>query len=391
MKLYFPSLDADKQTAINLFLGVTTDRAITQPPVRRGYQRWFDPKHLGPPYSLPLPNPDEFDSEDTSCADDGCGFTMKTIQDLIVSGTLGNGEASSKQVARFHSSPRGMTTSNSTDTLTSTIGKRTEALQHYIDTRGDFWVEYYRPIVFTSLGKHFAYAMNSTLKLAANAGLSVEMRAEVVGGVAPTGNGGYYGVFEPRGNAGGAPRRERSNSKVVSGMRRWMSAQGYAPSRWAVSASSAAMSRSVPHPRHRLHVLEEEESGESPLAKPRKRTRTKKSLPAPDSSEAVSLKLLNPNVNEKDREGYEAYVGQCEGQGMESWGPASYRSFWNGNAEKNVDMDEYIAAVSMRDTQDERAVYATMSSFVLAPLEDDMSREGFERYITGTGDWGEEW
>ena len=31
--------------------------------------------------------------------------------------------------------------------------------------RGDFWVEYYRPLLFTSLGKHFVYSMNSTLKL----------------------------------------------------------------------------------------------------------------------------------------------------------------------------------------------------------------------------------
>jgi len=30
---------------------------------------------------------------------------------------------------------------------------------------GDFWVEYYRPKLFTSLGKHFAYLMTSTLKL----------------------------------------------------------------------------------------------------------------------------------------------------------------------------------------------------------------------------------
>lgn len=34
-----------------------------------------------------------------------------------------------------------------------------------VETRGDFWIEYYRPLLFTSLGKHFAYSMNSTLKL----------------------------------------------------------------------------------------------------------------------------------------------------------------------------------------------------------------------------------
>jgi hypothetical protein len=32
-------------------------------------------------------------------------------------------------------------------------------------TTAEFWVEYYRPLLFTSLGKHFAWGMNSTLKL----------------------------------------------------------------------------------------------------------------------------------------------------------------------------------------------------------------------------------
>jgi hypothetical protein len=39
------------------------------------------------------------------------------------------------------------------------------ALREFAQTKGDFWVEYYRPTLFTSLGKHFAYSMNSTLKL----------------------------------------------------------------------------------------------------------------------------------------------------------------------------------------------------------------------------------
>ena len=35
----------------------------------------------------------------------------------------------------------------------------------FMDSRSEFWVEYYRPLLFTSLGKHFVYSMNSTLKL----------------------------------------------------------------------------------------------------------------------------------------------------------------------------------------------------------------------------------
>jgi phosphatidylinositol 3,5-bisphosphate 5-phosphatase len=40
-----------------------------------------------------------------------------------------------------------------------------DGLQEHARTKADFWIEYYRPLLFTSLGKHFAYSMNSTLKL----------------------------------------------------------------------------------------------------------------------------------------------------------------------------------------------------------------------------------
>ena len=35
----------------------------------------------------------------------------------------------------------------------------------FTHSKSEFWVEYYRPLLFTSLGKHFVYSMNSTLKL----------------------------------------------------------------------------------------------------------------------------------------------------------------------------------------------------------------------------------
>lgn len=89
-------LDADKQTAINLFLGVQNERAIVHPPVRGGYQKWFHQEYLVSPCDVKL------------CQ---------------------------------------------------------ESLRNFVQQRGDFWVEYYRPLLFTSLGKHFAYSMNSTLKL----------------------------------------------------------------------------------------------------------------------------------------------------------------------------------------------------------------------------------
>lgn len=88
--------DADKQTAISLFLGVQSERAITHRPVRSGYRQWFNPEHLEPAYVI-----------------DDCD----------------------------------------------------KKLRDFVKTKGDFWIEYYRPLLFTSLGKHFAYSMNSTLKL----------------------------------------------------------------------------------------------------------------------------------------------------------------------------------------------------------------------------------
>ena len=89
-------VDADKQTAINLFLGVQGERILTRTPVRGGYQKWFNEKDLSSPY---------------------------------------------------------------------VVGECEKGLQEFVMDRGDFWVEYYRPLLFTSLGKHFAYSMNSTLKL----------------------------------------------------------------------------------------------------------------------------------------------------------------------------------------------------------------------------------
>ncbi|TFL05756.1 SacI homology domain-containing protein [Pterulicium gracile] len=93
-------LDADKQAAINLFLGVKTERAPTaslQPARRTGYCQWFHPEHL-----------------ETAYVTEKCE----------------------------------------------------ESIRAFVRSRGgDYWVEYYRPLLFTSLGKHFAFGMNSTLKL----------------------------------------------------------------------------------------------------------------------------------------------------------------------------------------------------------------------------------
>ncbi|KAI0054065.1 hypothetical protein FA95DRAFT_1480269 [Auriscalpium vulgare] len=89
-------LDADKQTAIDLFLGVNPEQALARTPKRSGYQEWFDEEHLRSPYVL------------EACRD---------------------------------------------------------GIDEFVHHSAEFWTGYYRPLLFTSLGKHFAYSMNSTLKL----------------------------------------------------------------------------------------------------------------------------------------------------------------------------------------------------------------------------------
>ncbi|KAG8918396.1 phosphatidylinositol-3,5-bisphosphate 5-phosphatase [Tulasnella sp. 418] len=121
-------LDADKQMAINVFLGIQNSSPTASPVRRRSialpspsdqqnnsppqpdlspssnhqlmphrpYKQWYDPKHLEPLFPL------------DKCQDGLCDF---------------------------------------------------------VQTKGDFWTEYYRPKLFTSLGKHFAFQMTSTAKL----------------------------------------------------------------------------------------------------------------------------------------------------------------------------------------------------------------------------------
>lgn len=104
--------DADKQTAINVFLGVdeTNTRPVRTrpltPPPGRTYQQWFDTKHLEPAY---------------------------VVKDC------------EERLKQFAASSAG-------------VGENGNG-------HGEFWAEYYRPALFTSLGKHFAYRMNSTEKL----------------------------------------------------------------------------------------------------------------------------------------------------------------------------------------------------------------------------------
>ncbi|PBK87930.1 hypothetical protein ARMGADRAFT_997455 [Armillaria gallica] len=210
-------LDADKQTAISLFLGVQSERAITHRPVRSGYRQWFNPEHLEPAYVI-----------------DDCD----------------------------------------------------KKLRDFVKTKGDFWIEYYRPLLFTSLGKHFAYSMNSTLKLPGKTAKDMN-----------------HSPFE-------TSSRHRPSS-VVQGVRKWIGSQN------------------VTTPK-------------KPNGKPTARTETRKASFEPEfdrhslSTEAIAKQMLEPFVSETEEAEYQGYIDQYE----ELLDAPSTRS-------ERKDLEMYKAAVRM--------------------------------------------
>lgn len=188
-------LDADKQAAINLFLGVNNERPHPLSPVRSGYQNWYHPEYLEPPY------------------------------------------------------------------LTEESEK---ALQDFVTMRGDFWVEYYRPLLFTSLGKHFAYSMNSTLKLP----------GKTAGDV-------YKSPFQRR-----FCRDVSHGHGVVQGVREWI-------------RSSTPTERQKRH-QNQPHV-------ENNAAKAQAHAQQDR-----NTSEYLAMQLLAPFVSEDEQDEYQEYIDQCE-------------------------------------------------------------------------------
>jgi len=185
-------LDADKQTAINLFLGVQNERTVAHPPVRGGYQKWFHEEHLKPAYVL------------SECE---------------------------------------------------------KILRSFVQQKGDFWVEYYRPLLFTSLGKHFAYSMNSTLKLP--------------GKTAKDMNHSPFQAHDYR--HGGPP------SRAVQGVRRWIGSQPSSNKVHGKSTSKPATQKTSVE-----HTLDWY------------------------STETIAKQLLDPVVSEVEKAEYQGYIDQCQ-------------------------------------------------------------------------------
>ncbi|OBZ74532.1 Polyphosphoinositide phosphatase [Grifola frondosa] len=228
-------LDADKQTAINLFLGIQSDKTSVRPPERGNYQRWFLQEHLEPAYRL------------SDCE---------------------------------------------------------QGILEFVNNRGDYWIEYYRPLLFTSLGKHFAFSMNSTLKLPGKTARDIN-----------------YSPFLPHHNS------SSHHPRLMDGVRRW------------IGSSPSPGSRKS----HTDRTLD---------AKSKK----PKVASEPDlySTKYIAAQLLNPMVSEEEEAEYQEYIDQCQELLVTS----------NDEVEHN-DMEKYRYAVRLaggeiaddQDVQDE-SVYA---------------------------------
>ncbi|KAI0351616.1 hypothetical protein OH77DRAFT_1429434 [Trametes cingulata] len=182
-------LDADKQTAINLFLGVPAEKTSTRAPPQRGnYQKWFKDEHLETAYPL----------EDCE-----------------------------------------------------------KAVKQFVNTRGDYWIEYYRPLLFTSLGKHFAFSMNSTLKLPGKTARDINMSPFLPH---------HTHVHHPR---------------LMDGVRRWMGTSPAAGSRISRTDRVQDQKSKKPH-----------SAAES----------------VPESLPEIVMRLLDPIVEEEDE--YQQYIEQ---------------------------------------------------------------------------------
>ncbi|THH05147.1 hypothetical protein EW145_g5006, partial [Phellinidium pouzarii] len=134
-------------------------------------------------------------------------------------------------------------------------------LREFAEHRSDFWIEYYRPLLFTSLGKHFAYSMNSTLKLPGKTAKDVD-----------------HSPFDPN-NALIQPG-------LMQGVRRWMGSQPssshHKSARKAVNKAEAKQAKHEVEPSEKL------------------------------STEYIAKQLMNPEVPDDELRQYRGYINQYQ-------------------------------------------------------------------------------
>ncbi|KAG9036353.1 phosphatidylinositol-3,5-bisphosphate 5-phosphatase [Tulasnella sp. JGI-2019a] len=219
-------LDADKQTAINVFLGIKTDAPVIQSksssrPIaprapthrkrlvqHRAYQAWYDPKHL----ELLFP-----------------------------------------------------------------VDECTSALCDVVFRNGDYWNEYYKPKMFTSLGKHFTFQMTSTLRLPGKTTHEVDASP-----------------FVPRIGAGNV------HPRIIDGVRRWMgsSARGVGNKVGKAHLASAGTNKHG----HRT-------KGQSLTLDANIAAMSAEQL----AIETVVARLMSPTVSEEEEAEYQWYIEQYQG------------------------------------------------------------------------------
>lgn len=131
-------LDEHKQLAINGFLGIKDDRVITGKQMKfGGYDKWYDPEKVG--------------ISNTTNMNGGVGNINKSNEGRLMVDYQ-------QEKCRFD-------LKNCEDALSKFVDYDNVNGETQTGTTPEFWVEYYRPLLFTGLGKHFSYGMNSTLKL----------------------------------------------------------------------------------------------------------------------------------------------------------------------------------------------------------------------------------
>ncbi|KAJ3543835.1 hypothetical protein NMY22_g2991 [Coprinellus aureogranulatus] len=230
-------LDADKQAAINLFLGVHSERSVTGVPVRSGYRKWYHDEHLMPAYTL----------EDCE-----------------------------------------------------------RALKEFAQTKG----------------KHFAYSMNSTLKLPGKTLKDVNQSP-----------------FEPHAHHPPNPHDPRSSIPSTSSSppaivqshtesrshRALQGVQGVLNRRWIGGANSAGSSSAVsghskatpPAPKKQPSTSSRNSSSATTTTDRREKVHKEKEKVVVPVSEIrntaqLALRLLNPDVSNQEEQEYESYFNQCQ-------------------------------------------------------------------------------
>jgi hypothetical protein len=220
-------IDADKQSAINLFLGVHEHHGHVVHS-RGSYQQWYQPHNLETAYTL-----------------DEC----------------------------LH------------------------ALHDFVIYRGDFWSEYYRPLLFTSLGKHFAYCMN-TLKAP----------GKFMNG------GGYSPFLLSNPNTVHQPR-------LMAGVRRWIGNQAQSHSDIVIKSMHTTNmdARSQSHNKAETHT---------------------------QTTGVLASQLLNPQVPQEELLEYHRYIDkdQLIHDAMQSEAEATDQLLYMKCIEKNAGKGELVSA-----------------------------------------------